>query len=190
MSAAKLIVVDTGNRNIHLLENDQILKTFPIAIGKPQTPTPFGQYSLINKIKNPGGILGSRWMGLNYDTYGIHGTSDPSSIGRAVSLGCIRLYNRDVEVLFEEVQVGTRVTIVPRFQPGTTPNWPTPAASYPTQTFATPSGSSNSYQIKSGDTMWQIAQRLGLPLQRLLDANPGINPHTLQPGQNLAIPGR
>ena len=45
-------------------------------------------------------VFGTRWMGLSKPHYGIHGTNNPSSIGKAVSLGCIRMYNRDIEIIF------------------------------------------------------------------------------------------
>lgn len=63
-------------------------------------------------VANP---LGSRWLSIHrpgYQGYGIHGTNDPNSIGHAVSLGCVRMQNRDVEALFNLVEVGTRVEIL------------------------------------------------------------------------------
>lgn len=59
--------------------------------------------------------LGSRWLGIQrpgVSGYGIHGTNDPDSIGRAVTLGCIRLRNEDAEELYDLVEVGTPVSIV------------------------------------------------------------------------------
>lgn len=61
---------------------------------------------------NPGGPFSARWMGLNRKGYGIHGTNNPSSIGNAVSHGCIRMYNKNVVELFNLVGVGTVVRIV------------------------------------------------------------------------------
>lgn len=101
------------DRQLHLVYGSRVLKIFPIAVGKPQTPTPTGTYHIINKIVNPGGVLGTRWMGLNIPNgpYGIHGTFQPDSIGRAASNGCIRMYNSNVEELFKLVRVGTTVVI-------------------------------------------------------------------------------
>ncbi len=109
----KKIQIFISDRRLHLVNGSKIIKTFPIAVGKPQTPTPTGTYQIINKIVNPGGILGTRWMGLDIPNgpYGIHGTFRPDSIGRAVSNGCIRMYNNNVEELFRLVRVGTTVTI-------------------------------------------------------------------------------
>lgn len=66
---------------------------------------------IINKQYNPGGPFGVLWMGLSKPHYVIHGTDDPSSIGRLVSHGCIRMYNDDVLELSSLVPIGTRVTI-------------------------------------------------------------------------------
>lgn len=53
------------------------------------------------------------WMGLSKKHYGIHGTNNPSSIGKFVSKGCIRMFNKDVEELARKVPVGTPVFIHP-----------------------------------------------------------------------------
>jgi lipoprotein-anchoring transpeptidase ErfK/SrfK len=81
-----------------------------------QTPT--GTYRIINKVpypySRPGGPLtpyGTLWMGLSRRGYGIHGTNNPASIGKRVSKGCIRMYNRDVEDLSRRVPIGTTVVI-------------------------------------------------------------------------------
>jgi lipoprotein-anchoring transpeptidase ErfK/SrfK len=55
--------------------------------------------------------VGTRWIGLNKKGYGIHGTNEPWSIGKAASHGCIRLRNRDVEQLFTMLRVGDTVEI-------------------------------------------------------------------------------
>lgn len=87
------------------------MKSYPSGVGKMLTPTPTGTYSIINKALNPGGPFGVMWMGLNKPHYGIHGTNDPSSIGKVVSHGCIRMYNQDVLELSRTVPIGTLVTI-------------------------------------------------------------------------------
>jgi lipoprotein-anchoring transpeptidase ErfK/SrfK len=60
----------------------------------------------------PGNPLGARALYLGNTLYRIHGTSDPSSIGKYVSSGCIRLLNADIEDLYERVKVGTRVVVL------------------------------------------------------------------------------
>ncbi|WP_315837345.1 L,D-transpeptidase [Bradyrhizobium prioriisuperbiae] len=62
----------------------------------------------------PGNPLGARAMYLGSSVYRIHGTNDPSTIGKFVSSGCIRLTNPDVEDLFSRVNVGTRVVVLPK----------------------------------------------------------------------------
>ncbi|MCU6711443.1 L,D-transpeptidase [Paenibacillus sp. J5C_2022] len=105
------IIVDLSDRQLHLLDGDIVVRSFPVGVGKMLTPTPTGEYAIMNKQRNPGGPFGAFWMGLSKPSYGIHGTNDPSSIGHEVSHGCIRMYNRDVLELAQLVPVGTRVTI-------------------------------------------------------------------------------
>jgi lipoprotein-anchoring transpeptidase ErfK/SrfK len=62
----------------------------------------------------PGNPLGARAMYLGGTEYRIHGTNDPSTIGKFVSSGCIRLTNEDVSDLFSRVDVGTRVVVLPK----------------------------------------------------------------------------
>ncbi|GAB4265293.1 L,D-transpeptidase [Thermincola ferriacetica] len=108
-----LIRVDVTNRLLYLERGNRTTQIYPVAVGKPSTPTPPGTYSIIEKTVNPGGILGTRWMGLDIPDgpYGIHGTWNRDSIGKAVSNGCIRMYNEDVEEVFRQVHIGTTVII-------------------------------------------------------------------------------
>lgn len=106
-----LIKVDTKERRLSLLINNKLIKIYPVGVGKPSTPTPKGRFKIINKVINPGGPFGARWMGLNVDGIGIHGTNSPESIGKYVSHGCIRMYNSDVIELFNKVPIGTPVVI-------------------------------------------------------------------------------
>lgn len=91
----------------------QKIKTYPIAVGNPSTPTPVGEYKVIYKGRNWGPSFGPRWLGLNvpWGVYGIHGTNKPYSIGQHMSHGCIRMRNRDVMELYEIIPIGTKVTI-------------------------------------------------------------------------------
>ncbi|WP_036696268.1 L,D-transpeptidase [Paenibacillus taiwanensis] len=107
------IIVDLSDRRLYLLDNNIVIRGFPVGIGRMVTSTPVGDYVIINKQPNPGGPFGAFWMGLSKPHYGIHGTNDPSSIGQLVSHGCIRMYNSDVLQLASIVPVGTRVTIRP-----------------------------------------------------------------------------
>src|SRR3984893_6277810 len=65
----------------------------------------------------PGNPLGARAMYLGSSEYRIHGTNDPSTIGKFVSSGCIRLTNEDVADLFSRVDVGTKVLVLPKNAP-------------------------------------------------------------------------
>lgn len=82
------------------------------SFGKPSTPTPLGNFKIVNKVINPGGPFGVRWMGLSIPGYGIHGTNNPPSIGTRASNGCIRMYNKDVIEVFNKVPIGTPVQII------------------------------------------------------------------------------
>lgn len=105
------IDVSVSKRQLKLYDASVLLKMYPIAVGKVLTPTPTGNYMIVNKEYNPGGPFGVLWMGLSKPHYGIHGTNDPSSIGKEVSLGCIRMFNDDVTELSSLVTIGTNVYI-------------------------------------------------------------------------------
>jgi lipoprotein-anchoring transpeptidase ErfK/SrfK len=108
------ITINTAARKMTLFKDGKIFKTYTIAIGKPSSPTPKGNFKIINKAHAPGGPFGARWLGLSAPNgdYGIHGTNNPSSIGKAVSNGCIRTYNPNIIELYNLVPIGTPVKIV------------------------------------------------------------------------------
>jgi len=119
------LIVSFPARRIVLVEDGRVLKTYPVAIGKPSTPSPRGTFHIASHVVNPtythdgkvvrpgpGNPVGTRWMSLGFKGYGIHGTNQPGSIGHAASHGCIRLRNRDVEELFELVRVGDEVDLI------------------------------------------------------------------------------
>ncbi|HEY6359893.1 MAG TPA: L,D-transpeptidase [Vicinamibacterales bacterium] len=118
------IIVSLPDRKLAVLENEQVLALFGVAVGAPSTPSPIGTFTIVNRIPHPtyyrpGKVippgatnpLGTRWLGLSQKGYGIHGTDNPRSIGHAQSLGCIRLRNADVERLFEHVRAGDIVEL-------------------------------------------------------------------------------
>ena len=122
--ARRRVVVSLRDRTLSLVDNGQVVRVFPVAVGAPQTPTPVGTFTITNRIPNPtyyrpgkvigpgpSNPLGTRWLGLDVKGYGIHGTDDPRSIGYARSLGCIRLRNEDVEQLFELLRPGDLVEL-------------------------------------------------------------------------------
>lgn len=118
------VVVSLPDRRLAVLVNGQIVRVFAVAVGAPQSPSPVGQFTIVNRLSDPtyyrpgkvigpgpSNPLGTRWLGLDIKGYGIHGTDDPASIGYARSHGCIRLRNRDVEELFELLQTGDIVEL-------------------------------------------------------------------------------
>ncbi|MDM5196976.1 L,D-transpeptidase [Fictibacillus enclensis] len=105
------IFISVGKKRMAVTQNGRTIRRYPIAVGKMLTPTPVGTYTIINKQPNPGGPFGVMWMGLSAPHYGIHGTNNPSSIGKNVSKGCIRMFNKDVLELSRMVPLGTRVYI-------------------------------------------------------------------------------
>jgi lipoprotein-anchoring transpeptidase ErfK/SrfK len=107
------ITINLRERRLYLYQRQQLYNSFPIAIGKPNTPSPLGTWSIINKkIMDGRQVYGTRWLGLSKPNYGIHGTNNPSCIGNAVSLGCIRMHNHNIESIFPLVHLGTPVIIL------------------------------------------------------------------------------
>jgi L,D-transpeptidase ErfK/SrfK len=82
------IYIDTTNFTLTLNQNGSVINTYPVAVGAPSTPTPLGDWRIIQKTLNPGGAFGTRWMKINvpWGGYGIHGTDNPSSIGTAADI--------------------------------------------------------------------------------------------------------
>ncbi len=108
-----LISIDISKRRLTLSQNGQSPRIYKVGIGKKSTPTPMGNWSIVQKALNPGGPFGVRWMRLSvpWGGYGIHGTNNPKSIGKAYSHGCVRLYNEDVVELYDLTPIGTPVNI-------------------------------------------------------------------------------
>lgn len=122
-----LIIVHRSQQQIVLYRGGQEQKTYTVSTGKPETITPLGWWKVVEKYPvDPPGIYGTRWLGWQrwnprsgrYEWYkesppfGIHGTNEPEKIGTAVSSGCVRLQNRDVEEVYDLIPVGTYVLVV------------------------------------------------------------------------------
>jgi hypothetical protein len=107
------ILIDIYKFSLQLMEKGKVIRSFPVAVGAKETPSPVGEYRIIHK-DHWGGAFGTRWMGLDvpWGTYGIHGTIRPKSIGHAVSHGCIRMFNHHVEELYEKVGIDTKVIMI------------------------------------------------------------------------------
>jgi peptidoglycan hydrolase-like protein with peptidoglycan-binding domain len=127
-AGSKFIIINKSNNQLAYYENNQLTKVFKVGTGRSQSLTPEGRFKIVNKIKNrpyykdgiPGGDprnpLGNRWLGINArgtsgTTYAIHGNNNPNSIGGYVSSGCVRMYDNEVEWLFNQVPVNTPVII-------------------------------------------------------------------------------
>lgn len=123
-TASRRLLVSIPDRQLAVIEDGQVIKTYRVAVGSPRTPSPAGTFRVVTRVVNPawyqpgkvvppgpGNPLGPRWIGLDRKGYGIHGTNSPKSIGAAKSRGCIRMKNSDVVELFERVNVGDLVEI-------------------------------------------------------------------------------
>jgi lipoprotein-anchoring transpeptidase ErfK/SrfK len=119
------IVVSLEDRKLAVVEDGHVKKIYTVAIGKPSTPSPVGTFTIQRRVKNPvyqhdgkviqpgpGNPVGTRWMGLSIKGYGIHGTNEPKSIGKAASHGCIRMARKDLEEMYAMVTVGDTVELV------------------------------------------------------------------------------
>lgn len=122
--AQREIIVSLEDRKLALLEDGVVTRVFPVAVGKESSPSPSGSFTVVNRLTNPtyyhpgkvipagaSNPLGNRWIGLSQKGYGIHGTNEPKSIGKAASHGCIRMAKKDLEQLFEIVRPGDAVQI-------------------------------------------------------------------------------
>lgn len=120
----RLLLVSIPDRRLALIEDGQVKKIYPVAVGKESTPSPTGTFRIVIRVVDPtyyhqGKViapgahnpLGTRWMGLDLKGYGIHGTNAPQSIGKSASHGCIRMAKHDLEELFSMVKAGDAVDI-------------------------------------------------------------------------------
>jgi len=111
----------------------------------------------------PGNPLGARAMYIGGTEYRIHGTNDPTTIGKNVSSGCIRLTNEDVEDLYDRVQIGAKVVVLPMTQPATVAKSHAPAVARQAQ--AQPESMTSSYapSPQSGaQVTWNVIRSSGL----------------------------
>ena len=136
------IVLNVAQRMLFVFVDGELVRAFPIAVGKPGWPTPVGRFSILTKEidpvwdvpvsiqremvregqpvlttvpPGPDNPLGNRWLALSAPGVGIHGTNQPASIYRFTTHGCIRLHPDDMLELFDLVDVGSIVEI--RYEP-------------------------------------------------------------------------
>lgn len=124
--------ISRSKRRVTLYEGDVAVKSYAIAVGKAGWETPLGTWRVQQKLRNPRWIhpftgesikggdpenpLGRYWIGFwtnGKNWIGFHGTPNPESVGKAASHGCVRMYDRDVEELFQKVSLGTPVKVTP-----------------------------------------------------------------------------
>lgn len=123
------LVLRLGDRRVYVYRGDEAVASYPVAIGRSGWETPRGSYEVIQMTKDPAwrhpwegyvippgpdNPLGPRWIGFwtdgkNY--IGFHGTPNESLIGQAVSHGCVRMRNQDIQALYAQVELGTPVVV-------------------------------------------------------------------------------
>lgn len=125
------ILINVPAFSLYLYQGGVQVRRYPIGIGKVLKPSVLGETEIVNRVfypvyyppnwydkglepvpPGPDNPVGTRWLGLGFDGYGIHGTSAPKTVGTSASSGCIRMYNQDVEALADLVDVGTKVTLI------------------------------------------------------------------------------
>jgi len=130
-----VVTVSKGERYLRLWApvagKAKVVLRFMVAVGAPSFPTPSGKFTIVNMQKDPwwypptstwakgsqpvppgpSNPLGTRWMGLDREDIGLHGTPDASSLGGYASHGCVRMYIPSAEKLYSLVDVGTPVVI-------------------------------------------------------------------------------
>lgn len=122
------IIVNKQFNEVAFINDNRVQTVVSAATGKTKDLTPEGLFTITVKAPDPyyrkkdipGGDpdnpLGSRWLGFDAEntdgrTFGIHGTNDPTSIGKKISQGCIRLQNEAVESLYDYIPLGTKVLV-------------------------------------------------------------------------------
>lgn len=147
-----IILIRTNENRLYHYENGALVKTYTVATGTAQYPTPKGDFKIVLKRfrptwvnpdpggwgaslpasipPGPGNPLGTRALNLNAPGIRIHGTSNVASLGTNASHGCIRMSIPESEALFDRVEQGTPVIII-----GGPPAPPRPAPTVPSSTF-------------------------------------------------------
>ncbi|NET55340.1 MAG: L,D-transpeptidase [Symploca sp. SIO2E6] len=125
------LLLKLSERRVYFYQDNQVQASYRVAIGRNGWETPTGSFEVIQMVSyptwqhpftgelippGPDNPLGVRWIGFavkgeNY--IGFHGTPNEELIGQAVSHGCVRMRNEDVVSLFEQVEMGTPVMVVP-----------------------------------------------------------------------------
>ncbi|KAA0549498.1 L,D-transpeptidase [Bacillus sp. BGMRC 2118] len=122
------LIVNKRTNQLAYIHHGEIKNIYDVATGYSDELTPEGEFTIVVKAVNPyyrkknieGGKqnnpLGTRWMGFDAENtdgriYGLHGNNNPSSIGHYVTQGCVRMRNNEIEQLFNEIPLGTKINI-------------------------------------------------------------------------------
>jgi lipoprotein-anchoring transpeptidase ErfK/SrfK len=123
------LVVDLSEAKVYVYWGDQVLSSYPVAVGQPGWETPKGSFKVLQKQRNPVWLqpitgelvptgpknpLGDRWISFWSDKQhriGFHGTNNEDLVGEPVSHGCLRMKNKDIRAMYEQVAVGTSVVV-------------------------------------------------------------------------------
>jgi lipoprotein-anchoring transpeptidase ErfK/SrfK len=125
------LVIDLSDREVSVYKQDKLQVTYPVAVGQAGWETPTGTFKVTDMERDPkwqhpitqavvppgeDNPLGSRWIGFWSDDMGqvgFHGTNQEDGIGQAISHGCVRMFNEDIEAMYAQVAVGTTVIVKP-----------------------------------------------------------------------------
>jgi lipoprotein-anchoring transpeptidase ErfK/SrfK len=123
------LVVDLSEAKVYSYWGNQLIASYPVAVGQTGWETPTGTFKVLHMQKNPiwkqpitgdlipagpNNPLGDRWIGFWSDgrhQIGFHGTNKEQLVGQAVSHGCLRMRNNDIRALYQQVNLGTRVVV-------------------------------------------------------------------------------
>jgi lipoprotein-anchoring transpeptidase ErfK/SrfK len=133
------VEVDKTSQTVKAFANSELVAFFPATVGSDEKPTPGGVLKVISIDANPhyrynpdykfkevksrraftikpgpNNPVGSYWIGLSAEGYGIHGTANPSKVSKAESHGCVRLTNWDIDKLAKLLKKGTEVAFIER----------------------------------------------------------------------------
>jgi lipoprotein-anchoring transpeptidase ErfK/SrfK len=135
--AVTRVEVDKASQTVKAFANSELVAFFPATVGSEEKPSPVGVLKVISidanpyyrynpdykfkgvkskrafKIKpGPNNPVGSQWIGLSEEGYGIHGTPNPSKVSKSASNGCVRLTNWDADKLAKLLKKGTEVSFI------------------------------------------------------------------------------
>ncbi len=120
------ILINIPARRLVIVDQGRVVGTYPVAVGRPDSPTPIGEFTVATRIwqpwwyprgrepvpPGPDNPLGPWWLGLTVAGYGVHGNNNEGSIGQFISDGCIRMSNEDVLEVAQWTRIGTPVRMV------------------------------------------------------------------------------